>query len=261
MRIVCLCNNWLGWQVLRWLRQQGEDIAVLVLHPDGRSRHEENIRSEVSGTDCQILTGPQLKDPAILRRIKEAAPEIGVSALFGYIMRREFLDLLPRGCVNIHPAFLPYNRGSYPNVWSIVDKTPAGVTIHLVDEGVDTGDIIVQREVAVSIRDTGSTLYRKLEAASLELFKETWPALRSGSYSRHPQPQGGGTLHRVKDVEQIDEIDLRKSYVAEDLLNLIRARTFPPFPGAYFRHNEKKVYLRLELLEESQLEDIETDGK
>lgn len=254
MRIVCLCNNWLGWQVLRWLKQQGEDIAVLVVHPQERSRYGENILSEVSGSNCRLLTGPQLRDPETLRQIREAAPDLGVSAMFGYILQKDFLQVVPQGCVNIHPALLPYNRGSYPNVWSIVEKTPAGVTIHLVDEGVDTGDIIAQRELPVSVQDTGGTLYRKLEAAAFELFKESWPSIRSGSYVRRPQPRDEGTFHRVRDVEQIDEIDLGKSYTAGDLLNVLRARSFPPFRGAYFRHNGKKIYVRLQLFDESEVD-------
>jgi len=85
-----------------------------------------------------------------------------------------------------------------------------------------------------------------------ELFQETWPLIRAGRAPRRPQNRDAGTFHRYRDVAQIDEIDLRRSYVAEELLNAIRARTFPPYPGAFFRHEGKKIYLRLELVEEDQ---------
>jgi methionyl-tRNA formyltransferase len=70
-----------------------------------------------------------------------------------------------------------------------------------------------------------------------------------GGAQRKPQ-EGAGTFHRVRDVDVLDEIFLERIYRAEDLLNIIRARTFPPHSGAYFRHNGRKVYVRVELCEE-----------
>jgi methionyl-tRNA formyltransferase len=90
-------------------------------------------------------------------------------------------------------------------------------------------------------------LYRRLEFASLELFKETWPAVRAGNAPRLAQNRAAGTRHRASDVEDIDEIDLEASYKARDLLNVMRARTFSPYPGAYFRDGGRKVRLRLAL--------------
>jgi methionyl-tRNA formyltransferase len=144
---------------------------------------------------------------------------------------------------------LPYNRGAYPNVWSIVDDTPAGVSLHYVDEGIDKGDIVAQRRVPVAAADTGESLYRKLEEASLTLFRETWPAIRSGHAPRHPQNPSDGTSHRVRDVESIDEIDLDSPTTPRRLLNLLRARTFGEFPGAYFRDGDRRIYVRVQLSE------------
>src|SRR5207248_7068189 len=135
------------------------------------------------------------------------------------------------------------------NVWSIVDGTPAGVTLHYIDEHVDTGDIIAQREVLVDAADTGGTLYNKLERAAEALFCETWPLVRSGKAPRIPQGSGG-TYHRVRDVEAIDEIDLDRPYKAGDLINILRARSFPPHRGAYFRDGNRKVYIEVSLISE-----------
>jgi len=255
MRVFCLCNNWLGWQALKWLREQGEEMVGLAVHPEARSRCGDEIRNEVASAGCLILDGSRLKEAAILEQIRKLEADIAVSVLFSYVLRADFLGLFPRGCINLHPAFLPYNRGSFPNVWSIVTGTPAGVTLHYIDEGIDTGDVIAQKEVAVRITDTGASLYRKLEAEALELFQTSWPSVRSGKNSRTPQPAALGSCHRARDVEQIDKIDLQQSYRAEELLNLIRARTFAPYPGAYFIHQGRKIYLRLELYEE----EVKTD--
>ena len=157
---------------------------------------------------------------------------------------------MPAGCVNCHPALLPYNRGQYPNVWSIIENTPAGVTLHYIDCGIDTGDIIAQKEVLIEPIDTGESLYKKLEKTCVNLFKDTWFMIRSRQAPRIPQLSNEGTYHRTSDVELIDKIELDCKYTARELINILRARTFPPYKGAYFLHNGRKVYLQLKLFNE-----------
>jgi methionyl-tRNA formyltransferase len=253
MRIFFLCNNWLGWQALQWLRQQGDEIVGLAVHPEARAKYGNEIRHEVESTNCVVLDGSRLKESGVLEQVRTLNADIAVSVLFAYVVSPEFIGLFPKGCINLHPALLPHNRGRFPNVWSIVTKTPAGVTLHYIDQGIDTGDVIAQKEVPVEVTDTGATLYRRLELEGLKLFKENWPSIRAGTCSRSSQPGGAGSYHRGRDVETIDEIDLQKSYRAEDLINVIRARTFPPHRGAYFMHQGRKIYLRIDLKEESEL--------
>jgi len=246
-------NNWLGWQILSWLQDVGEEITGLVLHPDHKQKYGREIRESASLPPERIFDGSRLREPATLNAIKALNPEIGVSALFGYIVIPGLLDLIPAGCLNIHPALLPYNRGAYPDAWSIIDGTPAGVTLHYMDSGLDTGEIVAQREVVKEPVDTGASLYRKLEREGLSLFIETWPLIRSGRANRTPQRIDDGTFHRVRDVKDVDEIDLNRSYGARELIDLIRARTFPPFKGVYFKDGNRKVYLRLQLFYEEEL--------
>ena len=136
MRIVCLCNNWLGWQVLQWLSDQGQEIVGVVVHPEAEGECLDGIRSVAARTKCVVLEDSSVAAPEGLQRIQACKADMAVSVLFRNMLRKPFLDLFPRGCINLHPAFLPYNRGNYPNVWSIVDKTPAGVTLHYIDEDV-----------------------------------------------------------------------------------------------------------------------------
>lgn len=259
MRIFCLCNNWLGWNVLKWLKHQGDEIVGLAVHPEVRAKNRREMQSEVSGSECALFDGSRLKERAVLEQVRKLEADIAVSVLFGYILSPEFIEVFPRGCINLHPALLPYNRGAHPNVWSIVANTPAGVTLHYIDAGIDTGDVIAQKTVPVLVTDTGATLYRRLEMEGLELFKNQWPSIRDGRASRSPQPADSGSSHRARDVQTIDEIDPQKMYRAEDLINVIRARTFPPYPGAYFLHGGKKVYLRLDLREEECREEDDLD--
>lgn len=250
MRIIFLGNNWVGWQVLSWLNEQAEEVVGLVTHPPDRRKYGEEIMNCVQVEPKYIFDALQLHHPMTLDAIKALQPDIGISAFFGYILRPDFLTLMPAGCVNVHSGLLPHNRGAYPNVWSIVDETPAGATLHYMDPEVDTGDVIAQRAVTVDPIDTGESLYRKLERACVDLFKDTWPLVRTGQSTRTLQQQFGGSYHSSRDVEAIDEIDLEKTYKARELINAIRARTFPPYPGTYFWHEGRKVYIRLQLMYE-----------
>lgn len=253
MRILYLGNNWVGWQVLKWLRGRREEIVGLVIHPPRKQKYTREIIQVAKLPPERVFDGSQLRKPEVMASVRRVAPDIGVSVLFDYILKPEFLSIFPQGVVNLHPAYLPYNRGQYPNVWSIIEGTPSGVTLHYVDDKIDTGDIIAQREIPVDLVDTGETLYQKLERASIELFKETWPQIKSGGAPRIPQSGEPGSYHRTRDVEAIDEIDLDGTYVAHDLINILRARSFPPYEGAYFNHQGHKVYLRLQLLSGEQL--------
>lgn len=246
MRVLLFGNGRIASEIARELRLAGDTIVGLVRHPAARARNAEELaRAAEIGPDA-ILDGSTLRSSDTLSRLRAAGAEIGVAAYFGYILAEEVLAIPPRGVVNVHPGLLPFNRGAYPNVWSILDRTPAGVTMHWMDRGVDTGPIIAQHPVAVAPADTGESLYRKLESAALELFRETWPAIRAGTCPSRVQPQGG-TVHRSGDVNAVDRIELDREYRARDLIDLLRARTFPPHRGAYFEEAGRRIYLRLEL--------------
>lgn len=254
MRVLLFANGPVGAELAGWLRGVGADIVGAVVHPEGRRGAGEALMAALALPPERVFDGASLDAPGTLDAIRALKPDLGVSLYFGYILRRPLLDIFTRGVVNLHPSLLPHGRGAYPNVWSIVDGTPAGATLHWVDEGVDTGDIAAQRAVPVEAWDTGETLYRKLNAAATELFRESWPALVAGTLPRTPQPAGDFRAHRVKDVAGIDGIDLDAPTTARELLNLLRARTFPPYAGAYFRTEDGRrvgVQVRLDVDAES----------
>lgn len=255
MRVLFLGNNWTAWKVLDILKECGDDVVGLIVHPEDKRRYGDEILQVANVNSLCVFDGSRLQEREIIDAIEVLGADIAVSVLFGYILRTEFIDLFPSGVINLHPSYLPYNRGEYPNVWSIVENTPAGVTLHYIDEGVDTGDIIAQQLVPVDLVDTGVTLYGKLEKACVDIFRKNWPSIRSGNVARNPQDKQRGTYHRARDVESIDPIDLERKYSAKELIDLIRARTFPPFPGAYFTHNGRKVYLRLQLIDEERFKE------
>jgi methionyl-tRNA formyltransferase len=250
MRVVLFANNRVSIDIAKCIRSHGDDIVGLVLHPVEKRTYGSDI---ISSAGCErIFDGSELSDPLVLSQIAELSPEIAMSSGFSYILRQPMIDLFPKGCVNLHPSYLPYNRGSFPNVWSILDGTPAGVTLHYINAGVDTGDMIAQMRVSVEPSDTSETLFRKLETAGITLFQENWASIRAGSCARIPQGHETGRIHKRSDVNAIDEIHLDKEYTGRYLIDLLRARTFTGFKGAYFVENGKKIYLRIQLTPEDE---------
>jgi hypothetical protein len=132
-------------------------------------------------------------------------PRLVVSHGYRRILRADVLDVLPDRVINLHISLLPYNRGADPTLWSVLEDTPAGVTIHYIDPGVDTGDVIAQRELAFADDDTLATAYAKAQAAMVDLFAEQWPAISGGTNARAPQPPGG-TAHRVADRAAVEPL-------------------------------------------------------
>ena len=247
MRVIVFANNWVGWKITEWLSAHADtEIVGLVLHAQAKQKYAQEILQSVRLNEDRIFDGSRLHEPETIATIQSLRAEIGVSALFGYILKKDVLNLFPHGCINVHPAYLPWNRGSYPNVWSIVEGTPAGATVHYIDEGIDTGDVIARKQVTIDVTDTGESLYHKLEQACVDLFLETWPKIVDGTAERIPQSTlEEGTTHQCSDVDAIDQIDLQKQYSAEELFDIIRARTFPPYKGAYFLDkNGDRVYVR-----------------
>lgn len=123
---------------------------------------------------------------------------------FGYrfLLPPEVLDRLPRPPINLHISCLPWNRGADPNFWSFFDNTPKGVTIHLIDEGVDSGDILFQKEVEFTEEEDNLDLtYQRLFHEIQDLFIDNWVLLQYDEVCqilRQPQPDGG-SYHTTQD--------------------------------------------------------------
>tara|TARA_B100000683_G_scaffold273302_1_gene318601 strand:- start:182 stop:772 length:591 start_codon:yes stop_codon:yes gene_type:complete len=122
-----------------------------------------------------------------------------ISYGYRHIIVREILDLLPNRIINLHISLLPFNRGADPNFWSFIDNTPKGVSIHYVDEGIDTGKLLVQKEVVFDSKHiTFSSTYNKLKRVIEDLFYKNWADIKALRVKAWEQNKGG-TYHRSKD--------------------------------------------------------------
>lgn len=123
-----------------------------------------------------------------------------VSYGYRYIIPENVVDFYKNRLINLHISYLPWNKGADPNLWSFIDGTPKGVTIHYIDEGLDTGDIIAQEEVFFEVDETLSSSYQKLTFEIEKLFIESWPIIRSWENNRDKQ-LGTGSFHRLQDKD------------------------------------------------------------
>ena len=127
-----------------------------------------------------------------------------ISYGYRFILKKEILDLFPDRAINMHISLLPYNRGADPNFWSFIEGTPKGVTIHYLDQGVDTGDIIIQKEIKFVSPDveTLSSSYNKLQKEIQNLFFQNWDSIKKQTNNRTSQ-EGFSTSHKVKDKDDL----------------------------------------------------------
>lgn len=145
--------------------------------------------------------------------VEQLDPSFIVSFNYRHLIPEEVLRLMPGRIINLHTSFLPFNRGSAPNFFSFWDNTPKGVTIHLMDKGLDTGDILCQRELVFDEeRETFASSYDKLLAAIKELFQENWEKIKTGELVPRRQT-GEGTCHRLRELDAIRE---KHPFVWED---------------------------------------------
>jgi methionyl-tRNA formyltransferase len=151
------------------------------------------------------------------------------------------------GFLNFHPSLLPYNRGKNPNFWSLIEETTFGVTIHWVDDEVDHGDIAFQKQIDKGWEDTGESLYRKALTEIVRLFVDSYPGIRQGEIPRIPQDHGLATFHRASELELASRLDLDDDSRVRDLLNRLRARTFPPHPACWFVDDGERYEVRISI--------------
>jgi len=136
-------------------------------------------------------------------RVRNA--DLIVSYGYRHILQPDLLRLFNQRAINLHISYLPWNKGADPNLWSFLEDTPKGVTIHLLAPEVDAGDIIAQREVEMSNTDTLRISYDKLSQTIEELFMEVWPSIRTGEFTTTTQPTGGSS-HKLKDKRKYEDL-------------------------------------------------------
>ncbi len=127
--------------------------------------------------------------------------EFIISYNYCFLLKDEVIQLLPHKVINLHTSYLPWNRGASPNIWAFIEGTPCGVTIHEIDQGLDTGDILVQSRLEFDFeKETLRSSYEKSHEAIQQLFQENWNAIKAGTLIPVKQ-QGKGSFHFKKQAD------------------------------------------------------------
>ncbi len=240
----------LALRCLEFLIEIGEQpAALLVSSPDRASHARELIEVADLGPEL-VLTGREFREPTGVALLSSLDLDYIIGVHFPYIVPEEVLDIPSVGVVNLHPAFLPYNRGWHTANWALLDGTPIGATLHFMDAALDTGDIISRVELDVRPEDTAHTLHGRLLDLEYEVFREAWPLLASGSPPRTPQPTTGGSAHNKSDLADpaVSRLDLEAEAPIGETLRRLRALTTNDVgEAAYFEVDGRRYRVQVSI--------------
>lgn len=234
MKIVFMGTPDFARSALEKIIEAGHEVLLVVTQPDkpkGRSGELQisDVKACALEHNIPVFQPVRIKLPENVAELRKYDADIYVVAAFGQILSQEILDIPRFGCVNIHASILPEYRGAAPIQQAIIDgKKTTGVTIMQMAAGMDTGDILLQREIPISEDETGGGLFDKLASLGGELIVEALPKIEKGELTPVPQDEERATKcgKLSKDMGRIDfERD------AEEIRNLVRGLN--PWPSAF----------------------------
>ena len=258
MKIIFMGTPDFAASALEKIVEAGHEITLVVTQPDKpKGRSGELQVSDVKA--CALKHGfpvfqpERIKLPENVAYLKKYEADIYVVAAFGQILSQEILDIPKFGCVNIHASLLPKYRGAAPIQQAIIDgEKTTGVTIMQMAAGMDTGDILLQREIPIDDNETGGGLFDKLSELGAELIVEALPKIERGELTPIPQDEELATKCG-KLSKNMGKIDFNKNAVA--IRNLVRGLN--PWPSAFTRHDGKMLKIWVaDALDDKQVKEI-----
>lgn len=211
-----------------------KDIAAVVTQPDkpsgrGKKLTPPPVKTVALNSGIRVLQPERIKDEAFVNTIKEINPDVIVVAAYGKILPAKILHLPKYGCINVHASLLPKYRGAAPINWAIINgEKETGITIMQMDEGLDTGGILLQKGIEITKEDTAGTLSNKLSKIGAGLLIEGLGAIEKGGIKAIPQDNSKSSYAPMLKKED-GQIDWTKG--AEDIYNMVRG--MDPWPGAF----------------------------
>lgn len=231
---------------LRRLVADGQTVAAVVTQPDratGRHRSRLSpspVKQAALELGLDLLQPASLRDPDAVAALRALAPQVMVVAAFGQILRPDILAIPARGCLNVHASLLPKYRGASPIAAAILaGDSDTGVTIMLMDTGMDTGPVLAARGEPISPQDTTGSLTQRLAETGAELLSQTLPRWLAGQTEPTPQDNAQATVTRLTRKED-GAIDW--TLRAEDIWRRVRA--YNPWPGAHTTLGGEQVTIR-----------------
>lgn len=240
MRIVLIGQAAFGADVLRALVQAGEEVVAAYTIPDAPGRQEPVAAvAQALGVPCH--QPPRLRSRHVIEQVESLQADLGVMAYVTEIVPLRLLQAPALGTIQYHPSLLPRHRGASAMHWAIIQgETKTGLTIFWPDAGIDTGPILLQREVEIEPDDTlGSLYFNKLYPMGIEAILEAVRLVREGRAPRIPQDESQATYEPVC-TEEHAIIDWERPL--PELYNLIRGTNPQPGATTWFRGSKLKLF-------------------
>jgi len=235
LRVVYLGTPAAAVPPLEALLASRHEVVAVVTRPDKPRDHRGGrpapspVRRAAEAAGLPLLTPPRGRDPELPGQLAAFAADVGFTCAFGYLLPDEVLAVFPRGVLNLHFSLLPAYRGPAPVQHALLDgRTVTGVSTFVIDQGMDTGPLLLTAEVPIMPDENAGQLTARLAEVGARLAVETLDALEAGAISPRPQPESGATLAPKVRPEQAC-LDWTAS--AKRMVDAVRA--FTPSPGAW----------------------------
>lgn len=224
------------------LIEAGHEIVLAVTQPDkpkgrGEKVQYPPVKEAALKRQIPVFQPKRVRAPECIEELRKYDADIMVVIAFGQILPKEILEMTPYGCVNVHASLLPKYRGAAPIQWAVINgERVSGVTTMQMDEGLDTGDMLMKTEIVLDEKETGGSLHDKLARAGAGLCVQTLEALKDGTVVREPQGESTTEYARMLD-KGMGRIDWSKD--AKSIECLIRGLN--PWPSAYTEWNGRTM--------------------
>ena len=247
LRIAFCAANDIGSRAFQFAAAQAHRIEFVATCAADAPGYQAHIEAAAEAHGVPVLRHADPNSEAFISMIREREIDLMILAWWPGIIKPAAVAAPRIGWLNMHPSLLPIGRGKHPYYWSIVERKAHGVTLHLIDEGIDTGPILFQETVPIAITDTGEEVYRRSNETLLNLFLKNYSRVALGDFAPQPQDGSKATFHWGKELAPHSALDLERSYTALDLINILRARTFSSGPAARFELNGEQYEVRINI--------------
>ncbi|MBP3490010.1 MAG: methionyl-tRNA formyltransferase [Roseburia sp.] len=242
MRVIFMGTPDFAVGTLEEIIKAGHEVVLVVSQPDkavGRSKALKYtpVKACALAHGIEVYQPEKIRDAACVEYLRGYEPDIIIVEAFGQIIPKAILDMPRFGCVNVHASLLPKYRGAAPIQWAIINgDAVTGVTTMRMDEGLDTGDMILKQEVIIREDETGGSLFDRLSETGAKLCVQTMEAIEAGTAVYTPQDESAAT-HTKKIYKELGSIDWTRD--AKSIECLIRG--LDPWPSAYTRLGDKTL--------------------
>lgn len=239
MKVVFMGTPDFSVPCLQAIIDEGHEVVAVVTQPDkpkgrGKKMSMPPVKELAIKYDIEVYQPQRVKTDEFVNILKDINPDVIIVVAFGQILSKDILDIPKYGCINVHASLLPKYRGAAPINWVIINgEKTTGVTTMYMDVGLDTGDMILKKEMNIEVDQTAGELHDKMMYVGADVLKDTLRLIENNNAPRQKQNDDESSYAPIMD-KNLGNINWAKK--SEDIYNLIRGTN--PWPSAYTKYND-----------------------